>query len=283
MDFNNKLEQALVELYKLTANNLPADVVSALKKAQKSEKGNSKIFLDFILKNVEIAGKESVPICQDTGTPIFLINLPKGFSHIEIIDSINNATEKAKNFLRPNSVDPLSEKNMGNVPEIHFNEWSNPCLQIDLMLKGAGSENVSCQYSLPDVALNAQRDFDGVLKCALEAVFNAQGKGCPPGILGVCIGGTKDSSLFEAKKQLFRKLDDININKKLAILENKILTEANKLSIGVAGLGGKNTLLAVKASSLPRHPASYFVSFSYSCWALRRHSLKFKEGVAEFD
>lgn len=278
------LESALVELCKITSNTLPYDVILALKKAQEKEDGNSKIFLDLILENIKIAKQNAIPVCQDTGPPFFVVYYPKGESTNELQSTIILATEKAtKEFLRPNAVDPISEKNIGNMPEIHFQEWDKEYFQFDLMLKGAGSENVSCQYFLPDSNLGAYGDFEGILKCALDAVLKAQGKGCPPGILGVCIGGSRNSSMLEAKKQLFRKIDDINPNKKLFSLEKKIISEANKLKIGTAGLGGKFTLLAVKASALPRHPASYFVSFSYSCWALRRHSLKFKEGVIKFD
>lgn len=284
MLFKEDLENALVELYKITSNILPSDVITALKRAQKEETGNSKIFLDLILENVELAKYESKPICQDTGSPFFVVYCPKGESTKDLAEIINLATEKATaNFLRPNSVNPISENNIGNIPEMHFGEWDRSYLQFDLMLKGAGSENVSLQYSLPDISLNAHRDFEGVLKCALDAVFRAQGKGCPPGILGLCIGGSKNNSMLEAKKQLFRKIDDVNPDKKLALLEKKALSNSNKLKIGPAGLGGKTTLLTVKATTLPRHPASYFISFSYSCWALRRHSLKFKEGVIKFD
>ncbi|MEK6972712.1 MAG: fumarate hydratase [archaeon] len=284
MQFKEDLGNALVELYKITSNVLPSDVISALKKAQETEKGNSKLFIDFILQNIEIAKQESRPICQDTGFPFFIVYCPKGESTKELAEIIHSSSEKATaNFLRPNSVNPISEKNIGNIPEIHFREWDKNYLQFDLMLKGAGSENVSFQYSLPDISLNAHRDFEGVFKCALDAVFRAQGNGCPPGILGLCIGGSKNNSMLEAKKQLFRKIDDVNSDKRLALLEKNILSKSNKLKIGPAGLGGKNTLLAVKATVLPRHPASYFVSFSYSCWALRRHSLRFKEGVIKFD
>ena len=284
MEFKEDLMNALFELYKITSAILPSDVVYALKQAQATEKSNAKFFIDSILENTKIAKQESLPICQDTGSLFFVVYYPKGESTKEITELIFMATKKAtEEFLRPNSVDPISEKNMGNIPEIHFIEWDKEYLQFDLMLKGAGSENVSAQYALPDSSIDAYRDFDGVLKCTKDAVFKAQGKGCPPGILGICIGGSKDSSLFEAKKQLFRKLDDLNGNRRLAALEKQILSECNKLNIGIAGLGGNNTLLAVKVTTLPRHPASYFVSVAYSCWALRRHTLKFKDGVIKFD
>ena len=144
---------------------------------------------------------------------------------------------------------------------------------IALLMKGGGSENMSCQFSLPDAALGAGRDLEGVRRAVLAAVQKAQGFGCAPGILGVCIGGDRASGFEEAKLQLLRNLDDTNANPCLARLERRILREANTLGIGPMGLGGKTTLLAVKIGSRPRVPASFFVTVAYLCWAARRRTL----------
>lgn len=129
---------------------------------------------------------------------------------------------------------------------------------------------MSRQYSLPDRELGAGRDFDGVRKCVLDAVRRAQGYGCAPGFLGVCIGGDRASGYEFAKEQLLRAMDDVNEEPALAKLEKRILREANELGIGPMGLGGKTTLLGVKFGVRPRLPASYFVTVAYMCWAARR-------------
>jgi fumarate hydratase class I len=137
-------------------------------------------------------------------------------------------------------------------------------------MKGGGSENMSAQFSLPDVSLGAARDLDGVRRAVLSAVQRAQGYGCAPGILGVAIGGDRAGGYEEAKHQLLRDLSDVNPDPRLARLERRILKDANSLGIGPMGLGGKTTLLAVKIGSRPRLPASYFVTVAYLCWAARR-------------
>ena len=146
---------------------------------------------------------------------------------------------------------------------------------VTLLMKGGGSENMSRQYSLPDAALGAGRDLEGVRRCVLDAVQKAQGYGCAPGILGVCIGGDRACGFEEAKHQLLRSLDDSNADPELARLEKRVLKEANSLGIGPMGLGGKTTLLGVKIGSRPRVPASFFVTVAYLCWAARRQTVKF--------
>jgi fumarate hydratase class I len=165
-------------------------------------------------------------------------------------------------------------------PTIHFEEWENDYLKVDLVLKGGGCENVGAQYSLPDTALKAGRDLKGVRKVVLDAVQKAQGHGCAPGILGVAIGGDRGSSYLESKRQLFRSMDDVNRDPNLAPLERQLTDEANQLGIGPMGFGGKTTVLGVKLGTLHRLPASYFVSVSYMCWADRRRSLVWKDGQA---
>jgi len=133
---------------------------------------------------------------------------------------------------------------------------------------------VSAQYSMPYAALDAGRDLEGVRRVVLDAVRKAEGKGCPPGILGVCIGGDRGGAYVEAKHQLLRLLDDVNPDPVLAALEARILADANQLGIGPLGLGGKSTLLGVKIGKLHRVPASFFVTISYMCWENRRRSVR---------
>ena len=159
---------------------------------------------------------------------------------------------------------------------MHFHEWAKDTLHVDLLLKGGGCENVSDQYKLPDARLHAGRDLEGVRRVVLDAVYQAQGKGCAPGVLGVAIGGDRGSSYLKSKQQLLRPLDDANPNEELAALEEQLYKEANELGIGPMGFGGQTTVLGVKVGTQHRLPASYFVSIAYMCWACRRRTLDFK-------
>ncbi|HDT12275.1 MAG TPA: fumarate hydratase, partial [Candidatus Marinimicrobia bacterium] len=168
-------------------------------------------------------------------------------------------------------------------PDIHFDEWDEPSIRVRLMLKGGGCENVSAQYTLPDTNLKAGRDLDGIYRCILDAVVMAQGKGCAPGILGIGVGGDRSTGMITAKKQLFRKLDDVNPDTELARLETRLLKDLNTLGIGPMGFGGKTTALAVKIGKAHRLPASFFVSVSYMCWADRRKTMIFSEKEVIYD
>jgi len=158
-------------------------------------------------------------------------------------------------------------------PSIHFYETNKKEVEVKLMLKGGGCENVSAQYSLPDTGLGAGRDLEGVRKVIIDAVYKAQGRGCGPGALGVCVGGDRADSAYYAKKQLLRKLDDKNSLPELDKLEKEIVETCNKLGIGPMGFGGKTTLLSCKITHANRVPASFIVSISYMCWAFRRQGI----------
>jgi fumarate hydratase class I len=274
------LTNDFLELIRRTSTDLPADVERALAAARQAEAEGSAArgALDSILENVALARRESSPICQDTGTPIFTVRHPGGWSTRELREQIRRAVAEAtaRAYLRPNAVDSLSGKNSGNnlgdqaFPTIHFEEIEGETLTADLMLKGGGCENVGAQYSLPHSGLGAGRDLEGVRRAALDAVHQAQGQGCAPGVLGIAIGGDRGSSFLASKQALLRPLDDINPDPALADLETRLLGEANALGIGPMGFGGETTVLGVKAQSLHRLPASFFVSVSYMCWAHRR-------------
>lgn len=278
----HQLKDQLLELIRRAATDLPEDVVASMKMAHENEPEGSAARNVFarLLENIELAKTESIPICQDTGTNIYMINLPEGTSMRKLKSLIHEATAEAvdRSYLRPNAVDSLSGRNSGNnigegQPFIHFEEWDRNELEFKLMLKGGGCENVSTQYKLPDVDLGAGRDMDGVYKVIVDAVNEAQGLGCAPGILGVGIGGDRAASHLAAKNELFRKLTDENSNPELAEMEQKLLADLNKLGVGPMGFGGNTTVLGVKIGSLHRLPASFFVSISYMCWAYRRHSM----------
>jgi fumarate hydratase class I len=277
------LTQPILELVRQAATDLPPDVEASLRDAVEQEEPGSAArgAMETILKNIEIARENSTPICQDTGTPLFYVQYPEGWSTRRLREQIQGAVAQAtqRAYLRPNAVNSLTGANTGDnlgdehFPTIHFEEIEGNTLQFDLMLKGGGCENVGAQYSLPNSALGAGRDLAGVRKVTLDAVQKAQGKGCAPGILGVAIGGDRGSSFAASKETLLRQLDDANSNTELASLEQRLTEESNQLGIGPMGFGGKTTVLGTKITAAHRLPASYFVSVSYMCWAYRRRRM----------
>jgi len=279
-----ELTNDILELIRRTSTNLPPDVEERLKAAvEKEEPGSAaRGALETIMKNVEMAREQSTPICQDTGTPIFYVHYPEGWSTRTLRKQIRDALAEATKltYMRPNAVDAIYDKNSGNnlggddFPSIHFEEVdADQPLVIELMLKGGGCENVGTQYSMPNSQLGAGRDLAGVRKVVLDAVQKAQGKGCAPGILGVAIGGDRGTSYVKSKEVLYDKIGTRNPEPKLAALEEQLTEEANQMGIGPMGFGGNTTVIDTKITGLHRLPASYFVSVSYMCWAYRRRKM----------
>jgi fumarate hydratase class I len=294
MQFMEQLDltDQFVELIRLTSTDLRSDVENALHAARDREEEGSaaQAALDTILENIHLARRNSTPICQDTGTPIFYVYYPTGWSTLRLRRQIceATATATARSYLRPNAVDSLTGRNSGDnqgddFPSLHFHEWEEPYLKVDLMLKGGGCENVGAQYKLPNVSLHAGRDLEGVRRVVLDAVNQAQGLGCAPGIIGVAVGGDRGASYTRSKEQFFRPLDDQNEVAELAQLEERLTEEANQLGIGPMGFGGETTVLGVKVDTLHRLPASYFVTASYMCWADRRRTMIYRDGEVTFE
>ena len=288
------LTNEILELIRLTSSSLPPDVEERLKAAvEKEEPGSAaRGAMETIMKNIELARADSTPICQDTGTPIFYVHYPEGWStrklKAQIRDAMAEATKRA--YMRPNAVDAIYDKNSGNnlggdeFPSIHFEEVdADQPLVIELMLKGGGCENVGAQYSLPNAGLGAGRDLKGVRKVVLDAVHKAQGKGCAPGILGVSIGGDRGASYIKSKEVLYEKIGTRNPDEKLAALEEQLTDEANQMGIGPMGFGGQTTVLDTKIAGLHRLPASYFVTVSYMCWAYRRRKMTVQGEEVTYD
>jgi len=262
-----------------TSSTLPDDALNALKAAYRREaKGSSaKMILATIIENAKVAAEAGTPLCQDTGTLTFIVDerLRSKATPAVFAKAVTLATERG--CLRRNTIDSISGASIDTnacpgAPVVHYVDNSSGAIR--LLMKGGGSENMSAQFSLPDAAIGAGRDLEGVRKAVLTAVQRAQGYGCAPGILGVCIGGDRASGYEEAKMQLFRNLADVNQDARLAKLERRILKDANSLGIGPMGLGGKTTVLAVKIGARPRLPASFFVTVAYLCWAARRGEMK---------
>ena len=287
------LTNEIIELIRRTSSDLPPDVEKRLRAAVENEAPGSAArgALETILKNIELSRKNSSPICQDTGTPIFYVKHPAGWSTRQLRAQIRAGLAEAtrKSYMRPNAVDAVTDKNSGNnlggddFPSIHFEEVEGDELTIALMLKGGGCENVGAQYSLPDSRLGAGRDLAGVRKVVLDAVHKAQGQGCAPGILGVSIGGDRGSGYARSKEVLLDPLGTRNPDPKLSELEVRLTSEANQLGIGPMGFGGATTVIDTKITGLSRLPASYYVTISYMCWAYRRRKLTLRGDQVSYD
>lgn len=277
------LQDSLLELVRRTSAEIPDDVHKAiLESLEREQKGTiAESAMKIIEQNIGLAKNKSQPICQDTGSILMYVDCPANFDQIGFAEAAREAVKIAtkKGYLRQNSVDSITGKNDGtNVgpgsPNVHYHQHRSPDVNVRLILKGGGCENVGVQYSLPNEKIKANRDLDGCRKAILDAVMQAQGKGCGPGILGVCIGGDRASGYEHSKVQLLRGLQDRNPNPDLDKLEQDIVSTANQLGIGPMGFGGRTTLLGTKIGVLNRLPASYFVSVSYMCWAYRRQGVQ---------
>jgi fumarate hydratase, class I len=273
---------SILELITVTSTELPPDVRAAMRTAMTAEPGGTRSAqaLTIIAQNIDQAAADEGPICQDTGMPTFEVQAPVGANQIWMRQQIREAVAEAtrRGTLRPNSVDSITGQNSGDnlgpgTPIIHFHQWERDVIEVKLLLKGGGCENMNAQYSLPAELPNlgrADRTLEGVRKSILHAVWQAQGKGCSPGAVGVCIGGDRTSGYLHAKEQLFRTIDDVNTDPRLAELEATIMGTANQLGVGTMGFGGAVSLIACKVGALNRLPASFFVSVAYDCWAYRR-------------
>lgn len=279
-------QESMYKLIVETSTNLPKDVRRALKQAKEREIAGTRsaMSLATIADNIKMADENVSPICQDTGLPTFKIKTPIGVNQLElkqaIYDAMVQATKHGK--MRPNSVDSLTGENSGNnlglgVPVVKFEQWEKDYIDVRLILKGGGCENKNIQYSLPcelEGLGRAGRDLDGIRKCIMHSVYQAQGQGCSAGFIGVGIGGDRSSGYDLAKEQLFRSADDVNPNEDLRKLEEYVMEHANELGIGTMGFGGETTLLGCKVGVMHRIPASFFVSVAYNCWAFRRLGVK---------
>jgi fumarate hydratase class I len=273
---------SILDLIVKTSTDLPPDVRVAMRQAMTAEPGGTRSAqaLTIIAQNIDQAAADEGAICQDTGMPTFEVKVPVAANQIWMRQQIRDAVAEAtrRGVLRPNSVDSITGSNSGDnlgpgTPIVHFEQWERDEIEIKLLLKGGGCENMNAQYSLPAELPNlgrADRTLQGVRKCILHAVWQAQGKGCSPGAVGVCIGGDRTSGYLQAKEQLFRTIDDLNSDPRLAELEAGIMGTVNRLGVGTMGFGGQVSLIACKIGALNRLPASFFVSVAYDCWAYRR-------------
>jgi fumarate hydratase, class I len=273
---------SLLQLITKTSTDLPPDVRAAMRRAMGAEVEGTRSSqaLTVIAQNIDQAASCEGPLCQDTGMPTFKVKTPIGANHLWMREQIRRAIAEAttRGKLRSNSVDSITGENSGDnlgpgTPIIYFDQWEKDEIEVKLLLKGGGCENTNAQYALPAELPHlgrADRSLEGARKCILHAVWQAQGQGCSPGAVGVCIGGDRTSGYTHAKEQLFRTLDDVNPDPRLAALEQSIMATVNDLAIGSMGFGGNVSLIGCKIGAQNRLPASFFVSVAYDCWAFRR-------------
>jgi len=293
---NLDLELPVTELLRRTTSRLPQDVIDAIVRGRDAEEEGSRAFntLNDMVRNINLSDGQVTPLCQDTGSIIFWVRHPYGLSQRAARKQIRAAVAQAtKNvWLRPNCVESLSGKNSGNNmdpfhehhPAIHFEEWDKPEIEISVMQKGGGCENVGAQYRLPDATIGAGRDIKGVRKCVIDAVVKAQGQGCSPGILGVAIGGDRVTGYEKSKELILRKLGTANADPKMDAFEKELTNDLNTLGIGPMGYGGNTTVLGIMVEEMYRHPASFYVSISYMCWSSRRRVMTIgSTGQVSFD
>jgi len=281
------LEDTIVTLLRLAVTNLPSDVSEGLERAlAKETNSTAKSQLRAILDNIDLARKNAIPMCQDTGIQIFYLTVGSKFPLLHqlplIIDqAVKRATQEIP--LRPNTVDPILHKNPGDntglyIPWINWKVVDGSDLEITALPKGGGSENV-CKLGM----LTPGQGLNGMKKFIIDSVIEAGAKPCPPTILGIGIGGGADICMKIAKEQLLRPVGQHNPNAKIAKLEKDLFSAINETGIGPMGLGGDTTILDVHIDVAMRHPASFPVGLAVQCWAARRASaIISKEGKVTF-
>jgi fumarate hydratase subunit alpha len=286
LTLETSIKNTVIGLLRLAATQLPEDVVEALEEAFRREDSEvARTQLENILQNIGIAEKTKLPMCQDTGLVVFFNDLGRGFpKDIDLYPLLKEATKEATEIipLRPNAVHPLTRENSGDnigigVPIMNWNLTSTDYLDITVMLKGAGSENMSVLR-----ALNPSEGVEGIRELVVETVTCSGGKPCPPIVLGLGIGGTTDEAMKLAKKATLRPLNKKHKDRVFENLEDRLLEAVNKTRIGPMGLGGKTTALGVKVEYAYCHTASLPIGVNVQCWAARRSTARiFKDGTIE--
>lgn len=270
-----KITKAVKEMCIFAAHNLPADVLAAVKTAAKKEKGLPAKILKLCVKNAQIAAKELIPLCQDTGTAVIFAEVGEKLcidGNLEEALQIGVKQGYEEGYLRKSIVsDPLftRQNTKDNTPAVtHITFCKGDKLKLTLLLKGAGAENMSALKMFTPCD-----DIAEIKKFILHTVKSAGAKACPPLVIGVGIGGNFEQCPLLAKKALTRAAGQNNKDKRYAALEQQLLAEVNNLNIGPQGLGGKTTALAVNVEFAPCHMASLPVAVNIGCHS-NRHITK---------
>lgn len=264
----------LAGLFEDACHHLPPDVIVALEQAREKEKSPvCRDVLDRMIENVRVAGKEMIPLCQDTGAAVVMLELGQD-AHVtggDLYAAVNEGVRRGydRGYLRKSIADQpcfARVNTKDNTPAmIHTDIVPGEKLKISVLPKGGGSENCSRL-----TVLTPARGFQGVVDFVVNLVDEAGGNPCPPVILGVGVGGTTDKTMFIAKKALLRKVGDPSPDPEVAELEREILERVNGLGIGAMGYGGTVTALAVHVETFPCHIASMPVAVNMQCWCARR-------------
>ncbi len=267
------------------AIGLPDDVLEALRAALGRETSAlARLHLETLLENVRVARENALPICQDTGTPVFFVRAGSDSPWLaDLPAALSQAVSAATGSipLRPSAIHPFTDVNVGNVgPGVPIIDWdivSGREIEITYVAKGGGSENASALlFVQPGGGESA------ILEAVLAHVARVAPRACPPVVIGVGIGGTGDAALRGAKRALVRRVGSRNADPDVARFEARLLDAVNRTGIGPAGLGGITTALDAHAELAFRHPASLPVGVALQCWADRRASLRILEsGDAE--
>ena len=274
LEIERVVEDVAANLLRRAVIELPNDVKEALKRAHEEEESKAgRTQLKAILDNIALAENMKVPICQDTGVINFYVRAGAKAKHLDRIEkALQNATKRATKEipLRPNAVDPFTEKNTQDntgrfIPFINWEIMQGDDIEITVLPKGGGSENVSTLGMLMP-----SEGLAGLKKFVIEAVIKAGPMPCPPTILGIGVGGGTDIAMKLAKAAILKPLDQPNPDPHSAELEKELFEAANMTGIGPMGLGGKCTVLGVNIEYAHRHPASYPVAVAFQCWAARR-------------
>jgi fumarate hydratase subunit alpha len=272
-----KITENISNLFQDACLHLPEDVLTALKKAREMEESSvAKDVLDKIIENTDISNREEIPLCQDTGAAVIMLELGQEV-HInggELYDCINEGVRQGyeKGYLRKSMVrQPFSARvnTKDNTPAIiHTDIVPGDKLKISVLPKGGGSENCSRLTVMPPA-----RGRQGIIDFVVNLVEESGSNPCPPIIIGLGIGGTTDKTMAMAKKALLRKVGEQNPDPEVADLEKEILKRVNNLGIGPMGYGGRTTALAVHAEVFPSHIASMPVAVNIQCWCARHKEI----------
>lgn len=280
------VEDVVVNLLRLANTKLPADVGWALEAAAGWETNEvAYTQLGAIMENVKKAEHLGLPMCQDTGIPVFYV---RGRFDSSIAGDISRGVARATREipLRPNTVDPLTRENHGDnlgpgMPIIHYIPTDDDFTEITVLPKGAGSENMTRL-----AMLNPADGIEGIRRFVIDSVLDAGGRPCPPSIVGIGIGGTSDRCVEMAKEALLTPLDEENPDLALRKLEEDLFVALNGSGLGPMGLGGATTVLGVKVRKCSCHTASLPVAVNIGCWATRRasaritdHGVDYSQGV----
>jgi fumarate hydratase subunit alpha len=270
---SKKIIETVSKLFQEACLYLPEDVLVALKEArEKEESPAAKDVLARLIENTEIAAKEKIPLCQDTGAAVVFLELGQDV-HItggDLYTAINEGVRQGyeKGYLRKSMVNqPFSSRlnTKDNTPAIiHADIIPGNKLKISVMPKGGGSENCSRLTVMPPA-----EGLQGIIDFVVNLVEESGSNPCPPVIIGLGIGGTTDKAMILAKKALFRRVGESNPDPEVADLEKEILQCVNNLGIGPMGYGGRTTALAVHAETFPAHMASLPVAVNIQCWCAR--------------